>query len=211
MCDRLLPPNATALERALEDTTARLDAVPAEVIRSLWDPWACPEPLLPWLAWACSVDEWDDAWPEATRRRVIADSYSVHAVKGTVGAVKRALASLGYDTRLVEWPEDDPPADPYTFRVEVDVMGHAVTNRTYAEIERTARAAKNVRSHLTGIRAVGRVDAALRLGAACHGGDVVTVGPWTPPEVRVSGPLRLAVLSTAVETITVRAGEAPTP
>ncbi|KAA5602797.1 phage tail protein I [Roseospira marina] len=204
MSRSLLPPNATDMERALETVIASAHGrLAPEVIATLWTPATCPEPLLPWLAWACSVDEWDDAWPEVTRRRVIADSYSVHAVKGTVGAVKRALASLGYDTRLVEWPEDDPPAEPYTFRVEVDVMGHAVTARTYAEIERTARAAKNVRSHLTGVRAVGRVDAAVYAGAFVIGGTGGTVLPWTPPEITVSGPSYAGAAVTMVSTLTV--------
>ncbi|MBB5088076.1 phage tail protein I [Roseospira marina] len=113
---------------------------------------------------------------------------------------RRALASLGYDTRLVEWPDDDPPAEPYTFRVEVDVMDHAVTARTYAEIERTARAAKNVRSHLTGIRAVGRVDAAVYAGAFVVGGTVL---PWTPSEITVTGPSYAGAAVSMVSTLTV--------
>ena len=51
----LLPANATPLERALAETTARLSDV-AVPIRDLWSPENCPTELLPWLAWALSVD-----------------------------------------------------------------------------------------------------------------------------------------------------------
>nr|WP_170294914.1 phage tail protein I [Roseospira navarrensis] len=72
----LLPPNATPLERAADTATgARVQAVDFAPMLGLWDPWRCPAALLPWLAWACSVDVWDDTWPVATQRRVIADSY----------------------------------------------------------------------------------------------------------------------------------------
>jgi phage tail P2-like protein len=67
----------------------------------LWNPATCPAALLPWLAWALSVDEWDDAWTEATKRAVIAASVEVHRRKGTVGSIKKALAAAGYGDATV--------------------------------------------------------------------------------------------------------------
>jgi phage tail P2-like protein len=97
----LLPPNRTGQEHAIEQTqAARIAGMDVPVDR-LWNPSTCPAALLPWLAWALSVDEWDDAWPEETKRRVIADSVTVHRVKGTVGAVRRALAAAGYGDALI--------------------------------------------------------------------------------------------------------------
>lgn len=98
----LLPPNATAVEAALASATARLADVPAP-IPALWDPATCPAALLPWLAWALSVDAWDAGWTDETKRRVIAASVATHRLKGTVGAVKRAVAVAGYgDATVVE-------------------------------------------------------------------------------------------------------------
>jgi phage tail P2-like protein len=97
----LLPQNRTGQEHAIEQTQAgRIAGMDVPVDR-LWNPATCPAALLPWLAWALSVDEWDDAWPEETKRRVIADSVTVHRVKGTVGAVRRALAAAGYGDALI--------------------------------------------------------------------------------------------------------------
>lgn len=93
MADRsLLPPSAAPLARAITEAAAPLGALP---VHRLWDPWACPAAALPALAWALSVDEWDDAWPEEVKRQVCADSLPVHARKGTVGSVRQVLRSVG--------------------------------------------------------------------------------------------------------------------
>lgn len=91
----LLPPNATTQERAIANTIARISDVPMQ-ITSIYDPATCPAALLPWLAWAWSVDEWDSGWTEATKRAVLAASFSTHRIKGTVASVKAALAAAGY-------------------------------------------------------------------------------------------------------------------
>lgn len=92
----LLPPNASALERAVEAACAAIGDIPVP-LATLWDPWACPAPLLPWLAWAFSVDSWDASWSERTKRQVIDASYWVHKHKGTVGSIRRALIAAGFD------------------------------------------------------------------------------------------------------------------
>ncbi|HCI6872017.1 TPA: phage tail protein I, partial [Klebsiella variicola subsp. variicola] len=33
-------------------------------LRDLWDPWKCPVKFLPYLAWAFSVDRWEETWSE---------------------------------------------------------------------------------------------------------------------------------------------------
>lgn len=93
MTARLLPPNATPLEAASADAIgARFDrAVP---IRDLWSPDRCPAALLPWLAWALSVDVWDAAWPEDVKRRAIRESLSIHRIKGSRASVERAVAAM---------------------------------------------------------------------------------------------------------------------
>jgi len=92
----LLPPNATPLARIVEQVMAERLMGIHEVIETLWDPFRCPLHLLPWLAWALSVDEWDEGWSEDQKRNVIAGSISIHRDKGTLASVKRALASAGY-------------------------------------------------------------------------------------------------------------------
>ena len=85
--ESLLPPNATAGMRAIEQAAARRLAAIDTPVATLWSPATCPAALLPWLAWAFAVDVWDSAWPEATKRSVIAASLEVHRRKGTRGAL----------------------------------------------------------------------------------------------------------------------------
>lgn len=91
--ESLLPYNSTAAERALE--AAGTDAINIPVVEGFRDPWRCPVALLPWLAWSLSVDQWDPAWPEEVKRETIAASIEVHRRKGTVWAMRRALAAAG--------------------------------------------------------------------------------------------------------------------
>lgn len=120
MSESLLPPNATPLERAMESIlNERIGAVPVP-LRDLWNSESCPSALLPYLAWACSVDVWDNDWEDATKRRVIASSFIVHRQKGTVGAVKTALDALGFEATITEWWEE--AAQPHTFRIDCTVQ-----------------------------------------------------------------------------------------
>lgn len=91
----LLPPNATPLERNLVAATARISDVPLK-IRESWNPDTCPLELLPWLAWALSVDEWRSDWTEENKRSVIKSAFDVQRRKGTVGSVKTVRDAFGF-------------------------------------------------------------------------------------------------------------------
>ena len=95
MTATLLPPNSTPLERALAAVIARISDVPVPV-GDLWHPARCPAPLLPWLAWSLSVDDWSSDWPDAQQREVIAASVEIHRHKGSRWSVRRALSVMGY-------------------------------------------------------------------------------------------------------------------
>lgn len=91
----LLPANRGRAEEAMAKAVAAQFPVPVPV-GSLWSPDECPSHLLPWLAWALSVDEWDRDWPEEIKRQVISESVAIHRRKGTVEAVKRLLRAQGW-------------------------------------------------------------------------------------------------------------------
>lgn len=107
MADDLLPPNSTAAERALAGVSARIDAIPVP-IDTLWNADLCPAALLPWLAWTLSVDVWRDSWTDARKRTAIRNALPRHRTKGSIGAVRRALADLGYGGAIIH--EGAPPA-----------------------------------------------------------------------------------------------------
>lgn len=123
MPDSLLPPNATAQERAMEQSTARLGDVPVP-IADLWDANTCPEALLPWLAWSfgiASFEGWSLADTTAKKRAIIQQAIALHRIKGTPGAVKNALQTLSVNADIVQWWQESPPAAPCTFVVEAQV------------------------------------------------------------------------------------------
>lgn len=100
--ESLQPDSAGALERAISAAIAeRLPelALLAELIRTLWDPWKVPAAQLKLLAWAWSVDVYEEWWPEPRKRRTIAESRLFHRRKTTVAGIRM---SLGYrDAGLV--------------------------------------------------------------------------------------------------------------
>ncbi|PCK33114.1 phage tail protein I [Pseudoalteromonas piscicida] len=73
------------------------------LLTSLWQPELCPEPLLPFLAWNFSVDEWDEHWSVEIKRQVVTDAFTVHQYKGTPFALQKALDSLNIETEIKEW------------------------------------------------------------------------------------------------------------
>jgi phage tail P2-like protein len=118
IADAILPRSAAPIERAvLAAELARIAIVDPTVIVTIWNPATCPDALLPWLAQGVSVDVWSDAWPEAQKRAVIAASPMVHRLKGTLGAVRRALAAFDLESRIVEWWQDGSRRG--TFRIEL--------------------------------------------------------------------------------------------
>lgn len=102
--------NHTPVELQLEKVAGEhIEALPL-MIRALNDPDNCPADLLPWLAWALSVDHWSPDWSEEKKREVCRVSRSVHRHKGTIGAVEKALAALGITLQIIE-PKDREPAE----------------------------------------------------------------------------------------------------
>jgi len=116
----LLPPNSSELERAAATVGAAATDLPV-IIRDLWHPESCPARLLPWLAWAWSVDDWSDDWSDRQKRNTIASALEVQKHKGTIGSVRQALGSIGFRSRVQEWFNQTPEGAPYTFKLYVDV------------------------------------------------------------------------------------------
>jgi len=181
----LLPPNTTALEAAVAGTADETRLAP-EIISALWDPWTCPATNLPWLAWALSVDEWDDVWDETTQRRVIAASVDIHLKKGTVGAVKAALAVLRHSGQLTEWWQMQPRGIPHTFLADIEIDNRGIDKAAVLAIERQITAVKPVRSHFT-MRLIGRLHLTVKVGIATLSSDDVILYPYLISKI-VSAP-----------------------
>lgn len=145
----ILPQNSIEPERALEKATAEpIIALDTNTPRNVKNADTCASHLLPWLAWEHAVDYWEPDWTETQKRQVIKDAPYVHQHRGTAGAVRRALSSVGFPTAVIEWWQETPKRDPYTFRIEL-YSDEAVTDDLYKRIRRQVDNAKNLRSYLT--------------------------------------------------------------
>jgi phage tail P2-like protein len=185
MSDRLLPVGSSALEVAAAEACAKIDEIPVP-LRRLWNAKTCPLALLPYLAWAWSVDRWDQGWPESTKRSVVAASEYVHRHKGTIGSLRRVVEPLGYLIRIVEWWQTND--EPGTFRLDVGVLDTGITEEMYNELERLIADAKPCSRHLIGLSINLDASGVLPVAAACYSGDELTVYPYTPEIITVSGP-----------------------
>lgn len=112
----LLPHNAPQLQRDIEQVIAGFIAdMPTHYIKNAHNPKLCRADFLPFLAWRWSVDDWDTNWTLATQRDVVWTSPSVHRFKGTTGAIKLALASMGYGDAHIHEFRDEPVFDGLAF------------------------------------------------------------------------------------------------
>ncbi|EDL0790057.1 phage tail protein I, partial [Salmonella enterica subsp. enterica serovar Montevideo] len=129
----LLPPGSSPLERRLAQTYSGISDLQVS-LRDLWNPATCPIRFLPYLAWAFSVDRWDESWTESVKRRVVQDAFYIHQHKGTTSAVRRVVEPFGFLIRIIEWWQTGET--PGTFRLDIGVQDHGITEDTYLELER---------------------------------------------------------------------------
>lgn len=181
---RLLPVGSSELEIAAAQALAELTRVPVP-LRTIWNWRTCPVRLLPYLAWAFSVDRWDERWPEATKRNVVAAAHFVHRHKGTISALRRVVEPLGYLIEVREWWQLNET--PGTFRLVVGVLDTGITDEMYQELERLIADAKPASRHLTGLAISLSTEGIGFIGSACYDGDALTVYPYTPEEITVGG------------------------
>lgn len=198
----LLPPNAKQLEHLAAEALAQIERVPVP-IRDLLNPDRCPVLLLPYLAWAFSVDRWDSEWSEATKRQVIKGSYFIHSRKGTIGALRRVVEPLGYLIEIVEWFKTVPEGVPGTFALKVGVLDTGITEEMYQELERLIDDAKPVSRHLTGLAISLESQGDLNIAVSLYEGDEIDVYPPVMRDIEVTGSFGVVGREHTIDTLDV--------
>lgn len=171
----LLPPGSSALERRLALTCSGISDLQVP-LRDLWNPATCPARFLPYLAWAFSVDRWDESWAESTKRRVVQDAFYIHQHKGTISAVRRVVEPFGFLIRIIEWWQNGE--QPGTFRLDIGVQDQGITEETYLELERLISDAKPCSRHLVGMSINLQTSGTAYVGASSYIGEEITVYPY---------------------------------
>jgi phage tail P2-like protein len=182
----LLPRNASELERLAAQALAQIERTPIP-LRQLWSPTQCPLEMLPYLAWAFSVDRWDSQWSEATKRAAIRSAFYIHSRKGTIGALRRVVEPLGYLIEVIEWFQTQPEGIPGTFALRVGVLETGITDEMYQELTFLIDDAKPRSRHLTGLVISLATTGRAYLGVTLYDGDEISVYPPTQRDIEVSG------------------------
>ncbi|SDX05156.1 phage tail protein, P2 protein I family [Pseudomonas syringae] len=196
----LLPLNSTPLERAIEEATGEVTQIP---LRTLYNPQTCPAHLLYHLAWAWSVDRWDDGWSEPVKRAAIASSFFIHSRKGTIGAIRRLVEPLGYLIDVLEWWETAPQGIPGTFALKVGVLDTGITEEMYQELTALIDDAKPVSRHMRELAISLETTGRLYIAVSVSEGDEIDVYPPVQRDIEVTGFVGLGGRETTIDTLDV--------
>ncbi|EMG3685299.1 phage tail protein I [Serratia marcescens] len=170
----LLPPGSSQLERRAAEACAGISDLNVP-LRDLWNPARCPVKFLPYLAWAFSVDRWDEKWTAAEKRKAVTDAFYIHRRKGTVAAIRRVIEAMGFSMSIAEWWE---VADPRgTFRLTIDVNNVGITDEIVRELERLIGDARPVSRHIAGLNIKTVTRGKIYSAVASYCGEILTVYP----------------------------------
>ncbi|XNS77607.1 phage tail protein I (plasmid) [Vibrio cyclitrophicus] len=198
----ILPLSVSDLERDLELALARIEHVEIP-IATLWNPWLCPLEVLPFLAWALSVDSWRSDWSETVKRRMVFNSLSIHRIKGTRPAVELAIDGLGLDYEITEWFESAPEAEPGTFKLDIFINDDAYSSTNDRELEDVINNAKNVRSHLERVNIHLSTEDDFYIGCCNLSGETTELRPWQLEEIKVHGSCQFGIQSYDTDILTI--------
>ena len=164
----ILPGNLPFDERQIESLENRISDLDVPIDR-LWNPATCPENILPFLAWALSVDVWNPQWSVEQKRSAVAAAPQLHRIKGTPKAVKMALTQLGLDYEYTEWHEQTPQGTPGTFAITVfinnNLDGDLLGAKNQALIQELINKNKRATAHYIFTMGLG-IDGPLQIGGA---------------------------------------------
>lgn len=197
---QLLPGNATPLERQAAQALAQIQRVPIP-LRQLCNPNTCPVDLLPYLAWAFSVDRWDSKWTEAAKRAAIRSSHYVHSRKGTIGALRRVVEPLGYLIEVLEWWQTTPNGVPGTFAIKVGVLETGITEEMYQELTWLIDDARPVTRHLTGLAISLETTVGVNIFACTYDGDEIDVYPPVLRDIVTTGVIGIPGREHTIDTL----------
>ena len=174
--NHLLPLGSTPLEKRAAEILKSAVENPV-IIADLINPERCPPQLLAYLAWAFSVDKWDENWTDEVKRIAIKQAFFVHKHKGTIAAVKRVVEPIGYLVELKEWFAMQPQGKAGTFSITVEVSETGLNEQTYNELVRLINDVKPVSRHLIQLAIAISPTGALNTFIGQQTGEILTVYP----------------------------------
>ncbi|EPL6457013.1 phage tail protein I [Providencia rettgeri] len=190
MNNRLLPVGSSPLELAAAESLAQIERVPIP-IRILWNPDLCPVHLLPYLAWAFSVDRWDKDWTEKAKRDAVKAAMFIHKHKGTIGALRRVVEPIGTLINVDEWFEDG--SEVGTFKLDIALRDTGIDEETHIELTNIINDTKPVSRKLTNITLHLETESVINVGALVEDGSLTTIYPYSPECIYLNAAQVIAV------------------
>ncbi|WP_238935607.1 phage tail protein I, partial [Enterobacter hormaechei] len=92
------------------------------------------------------VDTWNINWSEQKKRDAIKRAHYIHRHRGTVAAGRHVLVDSPFGTDIVEWFNQNPKGDPYTFRLNVYQNDLPVKEYDQQDLKLAVLRARNLRS-----------------------------------------------------------------
>ncbi len=165
----LLPPNATALEKNVEQLGQRTTQLPVPFVElNRID--QCPMPFLAWLAWDHRVEYWRSDWSQAEKRQAISESKTFNAQRGTRSSMESLISKFATNFQLKAWHEFNPPQAPFTFVVIINEL--TVSIDQLLQIQTAVEATKSARDDFS-ISAKVVSSGQFQMTGASHSGETV--------------------------------------
>lgn len=98
-------------------------------------------------AWDASV--WRQSWPINIKRNILNNVILEKRKRGTLGAVKKAIETIGSYTIITEWWQETPKGTPHTFKVIASLNNYdgVLESDLQEDLFELINDAKPVRSH----------------------------------------------------------------
>ena len=138
--------SAEALDKQLLDMTSAVDlpSIYVSIDR-------LTSTQLDHVAYGWDASVWRDSWPVSMKRSVLKNVVREKRKKGTLRAVKYAVASIGSAATIKEWWQQEPKGTPHTFEIQATLgnIEGTLDSEMQEDLFALIDDAKPVRSHYT--------------------------------------------------------------
>ncbi|WP_343794958.1 phage tail protein I, partial [Sphingomonas trueperi] len=142
----------------------------------LLDPQRSPPAVLPYLADDRGVNEWDTDAPTAEKRLTVGSAWATQRLAGTRAALELVVESLGFESELIAWHQQEPRGPAYTLIVNALSRADSLTEELQARLWLRLEQAKAERDSLA-VKILRLVLGTTTRPAVSHGGFVSTLSP----------------------------------
>lgn len=138
--------SAEALDKQLLDMTSAVDlpSIYVSIDR-------LTSTQLDHVAYGWDASVWRDSWPVSMKRSMLKNVVREKRKKGTLRAVKDAVASIGSAATIKEWWQQEPKGTPHTFEIQATLgnIEGTLDSEMQEDLFALIDDAKPVRSHYT--------------------------------------------------------------